>query len=588
MNIKKILLAGLFALASGGAGAVLPTYTIGNLVVQGTNQIPVNGITGATSATVNGKLAAQVNLQDYAPSGQVVCNGSGNAANDTTAYNAFITAWGTTPVSLIIPCASFVNANITFAANTELNFTGPGSISGVAGTEVITVAGPIKASQHQIFKNSAPISTLAQNVQAAWFGAATTATDNSGAINLALDFLQNVGGVVDVPPGNYNLTAPISHFHKYETLKGAGSQATNFTTNGTNINGIQVVGTPTTALAEPNLLGFNLTNSSAGTSNTGITLQYTALARLQDIQVTNYFYGIYMQRATNSFFYRMGAAYTLTTNGFVGWYIDGGGTSNVCGNCSSTWRDTYVQGSAVYGGPTGQIGYRASGAFVNDLYFDNAATAETNYGYYFDYTGATSGGYADVILQNPVIDGFTAQGIFVNAMPVGQMFTVLGGWIDPVSVLAETDSIYINNAAGSVNIDNVQFSCQANYAYDVGVRVIGSTGVRVRGSTMNDCHFGIKESGSGYSVYSGNYFYATSAHAASQHISITGGARTWVTGNSFDGYATNGVIADNTSSGVGVIANIFNAGTVSAPRISNSATTPIGSSDGSTGLNSGY
>ena len=556
------------------------TFTVNNLIVQGTSTIPYTGI-GGTATTVAAKLQQTVDIKDYG----ATCNG---VAIDNTAIANFNAAWGSTPVTLRINCPLKINAGVTFAPTTELAFDENGSLTGSSGVEVINVQAPIRATRHTIFSNDVPVATIGMNVFPEWFGASTTASDNSGAFNLALDFLKNVGGEVQIAPGTFLFTAGITHFHSYESLIGSGPQATTLQFNGTNTTGIQVVGVAGTPLSNVTLRNFNMISNTPGTSNTGLTLQYTALARVSDMQITNFFQSVYMQRATNSFFYRMGGAYTAATNGAICWVIDGGGTG-AGGNASSTWRDTYCQGSASGpSGPTGQIAYKAFGAYVSDMYFSNASSAETNYGYYLDYSSATAGGYADVIIQNPVVDGFTAQGIFVNAVPTGQMVTILGGWIDPVSMLAETDSVYITGSTGSVIVNGTQFSGQANYAYDVGVRVIGSMGVRVTNSTFNDHKFAIEESGSSYNVYSGNSFYNTPGHAGTQQIALLSSGQTMVTGNSFNGYSTNAVAADGASSKVGVVANTLNSATLSAPRISNSSVGAIGGSDGSTGLNSGY
>ncbi|HKU17713.1 MAG TPA: hypothetical protein VJP80_00395, partial [Candidatus Saccharimonadales bacterium] len=277
-----------------------------------------------------------------------------------------------------------------------------------------------------------------------------------------------------------------------------------------------------------------------------------------------------------SFFYSMGGALP-TTNGAICWVIDGGGTG-AGGNASSTWRDTYCQGTATAaggGGNTGQIAYRASGAYVSDLYFSNASSAEANYGYYFDYSTAASGGYADVIVDNPVVDGITAQGIFVNALPAQQMITISNGWFNPVSMLAETDAIYVNNSIGAVQIKAPQIGGEANYAYAVGVKSVSSSNVKVLGGAFIDNKYAIQETGSTGNVYTANSVYNTSAHAGSVDILVTGGHGTIISHNTLSGYSSFGVQVDATSDSVATNNNTVNGGNITTP-VQNNGTNPIG------------
>lgn len=580
--IQKIFATFLVALASLSAlGQTYPSPTYNNLTVNGSAHIPYSlTFNNPAANTVYGKLNQIVNFTDFNPT----CNGS---TNDNTAWTNAISALGNTPTTLIISCPTKISSNLTFAPNTQVRFDGGGEIIGTSGSELVQFQQQIIAGRTQILSNVTSRADVGMTVFPDWWGASINATDNSGAFNLAMDFLQNVGGRVDISSGTFNLTAPVSHFHRNITLWGSGPGATVLQTNGTNINGITVIGVSGTPISNVTIGNFNLISSTPGNTNTGVILQYTAMVRMQDMQVTNYFQSFYMQRATNSFFYRMGGAYTAATNGFVCWYIDGGGTG-AGGNASSTWRDTYCQGSAAYGGPTGQVAYRASGAYVSDLYFSNASAAQTNYGYYFDYSSAMASSYADVIIQNPIVDGFTAQAIFITGLPEQQMITVMGGWLNPVSVLAETDALYVANSVGSATFSNMQIGGEANYAYAVGARIINSSGVRITGSTFNDNTHSIYESGtSARNVYTANLFHNTSAHAGAQQVYIDASSGSMVNGNAFDGYAANSVVVNSGSTAVGVVANTF-ASTVSAPHVYNLSAGAIGGSSGSTGLNSGY
>lgn len=571
--------------------SAIPVGTSKVYIVGGTtlsvNAPANNTVTDASLASGSNVKLMSMRAADFVSARDGGCVEDG-ATDDTANLLALITSIGSKACTLMISGALLVSSNVTFGVNTELQFLQSGSIQGKTGAEVVTTYRQPVAGRHQIFANCvAAAANIGHRVFPEWYGAkADGATSDTAAFNNAYGYLGSLGGVIEMASATYALATPINNVKPRVELTGPCPNGALLLVTGTNQGGIVAAGSSGSPIASPSFKKFNITSNTAGTTNTGIILQYTALARLEDIQITNFFQGMYMQRATNTFQYRMGTAYTAATNGFIGWVIDGGGTG-VGGNASSTWRDCYCQGSAAYNGPTGQIGFKPYGAYVSDLYFSNCATAETNYGYYLDYSSATAGGYADIIIQNPVVDGFTAQGIFVNQMPAQQMLTVIGGWIDPVSVLAETDGIYLNACIGRVKVIGVQFSGEANYAYAVGVRVINSVGASVSGCVFNDHNYSIKESGSSFCIYQGNSLVNASSHPATAQISITGGARTMCVANSHDGYATNSVVADNTSTGVGVTSSTFNAATLAAPRVLNNSSGPIGGSDGSTGLNSG-
>lgn len=541
----------------------------------------IGSLSGMIQTTVAAKLQQQVSIGDYAP----FCNGT---TSDNAAWTAAIASIGSAHVTLLVNCPTKISESLTLGAGTVLQFTNNGELIGTTGAEVVTTGAGIIADKHQIFSNlvtrapsSQPTTTT---VYPEWWGALKNGvTGDDGAINNALDYLQNVvGGQVVLSAGNYGLGGSISHWHSNESLLGAGPNQTVLTQNNAAANGIDLVGTPAAPIASPHLSGFNINASNLAT--VGINDEYTALARVDDIQVNGFYQGVNMVKATNSFYTRVGASYSGATNGFIGFNINGtnGSGSAPGGNESSVFRDTYVQGFA---GTTGKIAYRAYGAYVSDLYFSNCASAEMDYGWEMDYSTAAAGGYADVIIHNPVIDGFTQQGILVNAIPTEQMLTISGGWINSAGTGSETDGVYVTGSSGMVTVANVQLSSENNTS-GVGVHVVNSNHVAVRNSMFNAFFNSIKESGSGFNTYHGNSFYGPPGYAASI-IAITGGTRDMIVGNMFEGYAVDAIGVDGSSTAVGVIANTFDPANITT-RVANNSAGAIGSADGSTGLNSGY
>lgn len=552
-----------------------PSPTFQNLTVLGTATVPYSlTFNNPAATTVTGKLNQIVNFTDFHPT----CDGS---TLDQTAWNSAISTIGNTPTTLIVSCPSKINADLTFAPNTQLWFQGNGEIIGTAGTELVQVQQQIIAGRTQIFSNLTAQADVGMWTYPEWWGGNQTTTDASSAFNNDYGFLKNVGGQIIMAAGTYTIANPINNVKSHVALIGAGREATTINVTGTNNNGIVVSGISGTPIAKPLFKGFSLTSATAGTTNTGLGLTYTAFAEVDDIQINDFWVGVNMQCATNSSFYRSGATYSAATNGFIGWNIYG--TGCVGGNESSTWRDTYVSGTGSYNGPTGQIGYRAYGAYVSDLYFSNAATAETNYGYDFEYGSATAGGYADVIVQNPVVDGYTLQAILVNQLPAQQTITILGGWLNPVSMIAETDGLYCNACLGMFQANGVQNGGEANYAYAVGAKFVNSANVKVTNSAFNDFKYAIQETGSTGSIYAGNSVSNTSAHAGTVDFFLTGSTGTVISHNTLNGYSLFGVQADATSSSVAVVDNTVQGGNITTP-VQNSGSNPIGGGYTGTGL----
>lgn len=528
-----------------------------------------------SATTIQGKLNQIVNFTDFHPT----CDGT---TLDQTAWNTAISTIGSTPTTLVVSCPSKINAALTFSQNTQLWFKGGGEIIGTAGTELVQVQQQIVAGRTQIFSNLSPQADVSMMVFPEWFGGYQSVADSGGAFNTSYGFLKNVGGIISMAGGTYAVQTPITNVQSKVALIGVGKNATVLNFTGTNLNGISAAGVLGTPISNPSFKDFSITSATAGTSNTGLSLAFTTLANVQDVQANGFFTGFAMECATDSAFTRAGATFSAATNGFTGWSINGGGGCTG-GNESSTWRDTYVSGTGAYGGPTGQIGYKAYGAYVSDLEFDNAATAETNYGYDFDYSTAAAGGYADVHVNNPIVDGYTQQAILVGSLPAQQMITIAGGWLNPVSMLAETDGLYVTGSLGHVNVSGTQIGGEANYAYAVGARVINSSNVKISGASFQDNKYALQESGSTGNVYIGNSVSNTSAHAGAVDFFLTGSTGSVLADNTESGYSSFGVQVDVTSSSVAVLGNTASGGNITTP-VQNNGTNPIGGGYTGTGL----
>jgi parallel beta-helix repeat protein len=532
------------------------------------------GTSGAVTTTVQARLQQTISIKDFG----AACNGT---TDDTTAVQLAISSLGSTNVSLFIPGPTKISSSVTFNANTQLNFQLGGSIVGTSGTEVVTVQRQPVAGLGKIFSNCLAIATTGMTVYPEWFGAVKDgSTNDQPAFTSAIYFLQNVGGIIQLQAGNYAVTSAISVAYNKITIQGAGNNSSYIKVIGTNINGISIIGTSGTPIRNIMLRDFSVISATPGSTNYGLTLFYTAFAIIERMQIQDFIIGVYMKGATNTQLDTIGATYTGSTNGFVGFNVYGG-TSAADANSSSNLRRCYASGVS---GLTGQIGFKMYGVYMSDCQFELCETAVTNYGFSFDYSSAPNYN-VDVIVRNPIIDRYTAQGIIVSSLPSNGTLDIMGGYTNPDTTGAAATNIYLLNCAGVIKIEGHQFQALTNYAYTTGIYSQNSSNAVILGNSFQECLKGVVFNSEGYSTITGNVFN-NAVHSATVFVQVTGGARIMVTGNSFNGYATTGVLIDNTSSGCGIVANTSNVTNIGT-RYSNLGSSPIGGTDGSTGLNSG-
>ncbi|CAB4152108.1 Pectate lyase superfamily protein [uncultured Caudovirales phage] len=532
------------------------------------------GGTDAVATNVQDKLRQTVSIKDFG----AVCDGT---TNDTVAVQNAISSIGSGDVSLIIPGPTKINANLTFSGNTQLDFSQGGMFIGTAGTEVIIVT-KLNANIQQIFSNCKPISTTGITVYPEWFGAVKDGTtDDQPAFALAIEYLKNVGGIIQLQSGHYAIDNPIEVLYNHITIQGAGNNVSWIDVTSPSVNGIEIVGVSGTPIRNVMLRDFSIISDTFGSSNVGITMFYTAFVIVERMQIHDFIIGVYMKGAGNTQLDTIGATYTGTNNGFVGFNIYGG-VSASDGNPSSNFRRCYTSGVT---GKTGQIGFRIYGVYMSDLQFELCETALTNYGYVIDYTSAPNYN-VDIIIRNPIVDRYFAQGILVNALPANGMLQIIGGYTNPDTLGAAAQNIYLDDCLGATNIIGHEFMAPTNLIYTDGVRMLNSTGVTISGCIFSMLNKGVSATGCGYSLITGNVFRGGNPSSFLKMIEIIGGARMMVNGNSFDG-ATEGVTIDATSDGCGIVGNTANVSTVGT-RYTNLGTSPIGGANGSSGLNSGY
>jgi hypothetical protein len=432
-------------------------------------------------------------------------------------------------------------------------------------------------------------------VLAEWFGAVGDGvTNDRTAIQKAIDSLVNTGGVVQFDARTYAMSANLNigtatpgSAGQNTVLQGKGANSTKLMTTDANAVGIQVLGAAGTPLQGVSIRDLSVTKSVLGTGGFGIYAQYTAILKLIDVTVSDYLIGINLLRATNTITERVLMQFSGTANNWRGLNLDGGGTG-AGGNASSVFAKTYVDGSAATG--TGGIGFYAFGAYVSDLIFDSCETASAPTGFLLDCTTSALNGNEDVQIINCRADQFSTRGIHIEGAGIAgsndSMISIQGGWLNPKATGARTDSIFLNNCRGITISAGTQIYADANWANAYGVTAVNCTNITIEPSVLfRSQKYGVHMTTCSYSQIAGN-FYSQSGRTATAHIYGIGCSRVMARGALFDGFATNAVVFDATSSGCGIVTNTANITNITT-RYVNAGGGPIGAADGSTGLNSG-
>jgi hypothetical protein len=555
--------------------------------VDATSLAFLQGLSGAVVRSVQSKESDLLSLKDFG----ATCDG---ATDDTTATQAAITAIGTSAKTLLIPGPTKITGALTFGPNLELWFMAGAYFVGT-GAQVLQVQSQIVAGPHQCFSACAPIATNGMTVLPEWFGAKGDAsTDDKAAIQLAIDFMKNTGGVVQFDARTYNMSANVNigtasagSVGQNTILQGKGRNSTKIRTTGANASGLQILGAAGTPLQGIAVRDLTIGKSVAGTGGYGLYAQYTSLLQIENVTVSEYFIGVGLLRATNTLAEKVLAGYSGVSNNWRGFELNGSGTG-AGGNASSVFRDCYADGTGATG--TGSIGFYAFGSYVSDLVFDACETQSANIGMTLDCTASAVNGNEDVQIINLRTDQFSTYGLYVtgagSAGSNDSMISVIGGWHNPKNTGAETDGIYLLNSRGVAITAGTQLYADANWANAYGVKMSGCNNITIDKSVMfRDQKYGVHMTSCGYSQIAGN-FYNQSGRGATAYIYAVGGARIMANGGLFDGYATQAIIFDATSSGCGIVGNTANITNITT-RFTNSGGGPIGAADGSTGLNSG-
>jgi hypothetical protein len=551
---------------------------IGTTIAIGT---PSNGTTTDASVATGTKLYNRINdfydLRD--PAYGAKCNGT---TDDTAAVQAFINTIGSNPATLIIPGPTLISSTLTFSPNTQLFPLNGGYFAGKVGTEIINVQSPPLTGPVPLFLNCAAQATNGMTCYPEWFGAkADGSTADDVAIQSAINFLKNTGGVVQFDARTYILSTNVNigtgqagSTGQNTVLQGKGRHSTILRTTSATTSAIQVLGASGTALQGISIRDMTIDKSVTGTGGVGIALQYTAGFTMRDIQINNYLFGCSYLRATNTIAEKVTVTFSGATNNWHGFDLSGGGTG-AGGNASSVFRDCYVDGTNATG--TGSIGFYAYGAYVSDLQFLACETAKCAIGYEFDMSASANTGNEDVQLINCRADSISTYGVYVNAAGGSgsndSMVTVIGGWYNALSTGAEVDLIFITGSQG-VTVQGAQLYGVNSPGNTWGVKLVNSQGCKVQGCTVREVKYGVNLNGGRANNVMGNDFYNSSAISATSFANGTGEAYSSISNNTFRGYSTQAALFDATSTSCAMNCNNADPSNITTRFTNSSGGTP--------------
>lgn len=557
------------SIAQGGTAAITANGALTNLGAVSSTTLAATGAgnggnivgfiqnqTGAVAETVQKKNQDIISIMDF---GAV---GNGSTADDT-AVAAAITAIGSNNVTLLIPNPIKIAANHYFPANVNLMFINGGEFVIPTGiTLTLGAADNISATgQQQIFAltgTGAVAFGVGGQVYPEWFGAkGDGSTDDTAAIKAAVASLVNGHGWIHLGPKTYDISSVILIQTSYTGIVGAGLNSSILQMTSATGSGVEFLGTSGTHLANCYARQFSITHSSGalpGTGGNGLTLEYTSVARIEDMQIADFAIGVSLYGASNTLATRVQASNSSGSVSFHGFDID---TDVGCN--SSEFRDCWV--SMAGNTSTSSIGFYAYGANVFDLYFDECETASGATGFWLDSSASDSpsGKNQDITFMNCIADNYSTQGYYLYDFTNWGNVSIIGGWINAKAMAATTYGCNIQSCRG-ISITNVQFMDQNNATHCWGINALSSQNILVQGCLFTSEYYGIYATTCTMCSVIGNRFFALTGQASYFDIAfVTSSTNNIVNGNIMDGYSNGGGYFDSTSNNCIYTSNLAGA-----------------------------
>lgn len=370
-----------------------------------------------------------------------VCNGT---TDDTGALQSALTAIGSSKATVLFPGPIKITSNKTIPSNITLRFAPNAYFVATASTVELTLDCQIDADKRKIFDTVTVLFNYAATVYPEWWGAvADGTTDDRTAINLAFNSLVN-GGEVNFGAKTYGIsnyigfTATSLNYTRKLTVRGAGLGKTIIQCNHASNHGLVVSGySITNRLPYPEIYGITITRGSSylpGTGGVGLTLNYTSMAKVENIQCFEYTMGVDMRGAPNTIMDNVQVNMSQGSSQFTGFNLY---CNDTIGNVSSVLTNCWA--AAVGTSAANNVGFKIYGDTPMDITLVNPSTAGgLAYGIFW-YGGSTGtvGYNSDNHIINPILDAFSLYGIDIEANDSAGAITILGGWINAGAASAQ-------------------------------------------------------------------------------------------------------------------------------------------------------
>ena len=571
--------------ANGNYADAVQLDNIFNALLAGVNSVDNTQLaTGAALANIgtNGvtsqylALANQLNqmgwysVKDYGATGQGV-------GDDSSGVQAAITAAttgsvGSTTAGIYFPPGSYYLLT-AFTFSVPVVFA-PGATFVAAGTTIQTFTGPIIAPPTRIFAtNNSTISIYGATpkIYAEWFGAkGDGVTDDSLAISQAI-----AAGAAAASPTIQFLAKTYYHLSTITitrsniVLQGAGMGVTYLNTATNAVDNIQVTGTSGTPLTYVTIRDLSLsTNAATAVSANGISVLYANLCSVRNIRVSYHAITIRIS-GTNGF-----EAHSIfsspiagSPSAMFGAYIDGTYYNN---SVNFTECNFNAQGPT----PTSSYGYFASGAHINDLFFNDCeASGGWQYGFALNGASCVAYGNVDIHLTRCISDFCTIYAFYILNFGAGSIVEVNGGWACADGA-SGTTAVYVVGSYG-VNIRDLQvLQLTTATGTNIGIELNNCYCCNVQRNSIRNFQYGILLNGDGVHLVQGNDIYNQTSVSGVNGIVIQGSCtRCDISHNSVHAGTnlwTVGILAASGSDYCNIIGNIVPP-TGSTTTISNNA-----------------
>jgi hypothetical protein len=394
-------------------------------------------------------------------------------------------------------------------------------------------------------------------------------TDDTAAVQAAIDSLGTSGGCVYFPSGKYYIPSGLSiTTHSVQLLGEAQGNAPIDYGGGADAGSRLIGSNGTDAITVTNVGYFKMSNLTvylplgATTACVGVNLVACFLPRIRDCRVTNFSSGIKLTTTTDC---DISSCYLSSTDSTVtpviGLEINGTTSQNPSVFLSSTIMAHSSYASAAYG-------LYVYGDRINDLYISDCEAAGCSSGFRIDGAAADPGYAADIHFRGCSADGCSI-GFDINSLggASNSSVNIVDGWSAASSI-----PIFIGYSSARINISGMQVfgGTTGIVAQDSSQVTITNNMVQqfsTNGIVVNNCPVSIIANNQGYQASAGTSIFINVV--ASGYCSIIGNAANGSVAGSF---AVGILCSATTSDFNSVVGNSMPTSSITQPYTLNLAT----------------